>query len=54
MSEKNSGKWQLAFWIVTAGLVLITSVSTKGYFKLDAKIANAEEEINKRKKRRCW
>jgi peptidoglycan hydrolase CwlO-like protein len=46
---ENNGKWQLAFWIVTGFSVLIFTASVTGYFKLDTKIAYAEEKLRKEK-----
>lgn len=47
MTSNESAKWQVAFWVVTVGLF---GLSVTGYFKLDAKIASAQEEVTFQKK----
>lgn len=47
VNKADSGRWQLAFWVVTVG---VFGSSLMGYFNLDKKIEVRASEIKEEKK----
>ena len=49
MVVNKTDSWRMAFWVITTGSVLLFGACFTGYFKLETKIASAQESIRSEK-----